>query len=554
MPGLELGQAMSKVAYINERCRIVVGNTLERAVGMLVPNSKGGQSLYSKADLQYDLKSGRLVQSNSTTPATGISKNSSRRTSFVSPVERTKRVRKVVDYTESTSGIEDEDYNDDAANDSKAKICVVLKKARTSTTAMPAAMNANTLAPTRKLSSIQRSHSMAEAKKVLDSTKLLQRQNQKELTTQRKRLRDAQAAVTSLEKEKERLSDKCTVLEREVKTDGQQLLDLLRGLLLTPSNTFSLSNGGQVGKVVRDLCADQELQCLLEEALEMIAAAKCRKPMVDSYQNSLRKVVFRALLGAMREDMPCPFVGKKLAEFTAWRLGELRSSSLEAADLKDLPDAVCLSAPYGKGLVLSFVSLVTAGGVALRHSWQEPTESTCPFITALHPLLVRLKAARPAVAADVNVCLPTVAEFDQAFQQLRVFLEAELLKLCAVVHTVPELTTLAMPGAAELFAGHAVHEPHMKQVYDFLRSGTAQEARVSTSKGKRMAIHRILDGGRFRHEAEMDVSHHSAGSGHERSLVLTKKQKGFIAPEVIKQRVELQARHSELLSDVRGMC
>jgi hypothetical protein len=44
------------VGYINARCKIVSGKAVEEAVGMRVPNSKGGESVYSKADLQYDMK------------------------------------------------------------------------------------------------------------------------------------------------------------------------------------------------------------------------------------------------------------------------------------------------------------------------------------------------------------------------------------------------------------------------------------------------------------------------------------------------------------------
>lgn len=60
----------------------------------------------------------------------------------------------------------------------------------------------------------------------------------------------------------------------------------------------------------------------------------------------------------------------------------------------------------------------------------------------------------------------------------------------------------------------------------------------------------IFFGSQFQQAAEMDVRHHSQGCGHDRSLVLTKQQKNFIAPEVLKQRLELQACHRELLGEV----
>jgi hypothetical protein len=58
---LQLGTKRSKAAYINERCALVVGKTAEEAVGMMVPNSKGSESCYSRSDLQYDLKGARLA-------------------------------------------------------------------------------------------------------------------------------------------------------------------------------------------------------------------------------------------------------------------------------------------------------------------------------------------------------------------------------------------------------------------------------------------------------------------------------------------------------------
>jgi hypothetical protein len=60
-----LGDKKSRAKYINERCELVVGKTAEEAIGMMVPNSRGNQSQYLKADLQYDVNAGRLVQNGS---------------------------------------------------------------------------------------------------------------------------------------------------------------------------------------------------------------------------------------------------------------------------------------------------------------------------------------------------------------------------------------------------------------------------------------------------------------------------------------------------------
>jgi hypothetical protein len=91
---LVLGPKKSKVAYLNERCSLVAGKTADEAIGMMVPDSKGGKSKYSNGDLQYDIKSGRLAgfdgaakakvksepAARTKRPATSLEKNSSKKT------------------------------------------------------------------------------------------------------------------------------------------------------------------------------------------------------------------------------------------------------------------------------------------------------------------------------------------------------------------------------------------------------------------------------------------------------------------------------------------
>jgi hypothetical protein len=83
---IDLGHKRSKVAYLNERCEIIAGKTMQEAVGTLVPNSKGGRSKYTNGDLQYDLKAGRLTQGGQT-PSIGVSKTKSRTAGFLSPAD-----------------------------------------------------------------------------------------------------------------------------------------------------------------------------------------------------------------------------------------------------------------------------------------------------------------------------------------------------------------------------------------------------------------------------------------------------------------------------------
>jgi hypothetical protein len=49
-------------SYIKSRCEIVNGKNVEEALDTMVPNKLGGQSKYSRADLNYDVASGWLVQ------------------------------------------------------------------------------------------------------------------------------------------------------------------------------------------------------------------------------------------------------------------------------------------------------------------------------------------------------------------------------------------------------------------------------------------------------------------------------------------------------------
>jgi hypothetical protein len=58
-------------SYIKSRCEIVDGKNEEEALGTMVPNKLGGQSMYSRADLNYDVASGWLVQESVTTMASG---------------------------------------------------------------------------------------------------------------------------------------------------------------------------------------------------------------------------------------------------------------------------------------------------------------------------------------------------------------------------------------------------------------------------------------------------------------------------------------------------
>jgi hypothetical protein len=78
---LILGSKQAKAGYINERCNLMVGKTLEEAVGTSYTNSKGDQSRYSKQDLQYDLKGGMLVQVGGIAAPATIKKESKKRSS-----------------------------------------------------------------------------------------------------------------------------------------------------------------------------------------------------------------------------------------------------------------------------------------------------------------------------------------------------------------------------------------------------------------------------------------------------------------------------------------
>jgi hypothetical protein len=91
---LVLGQKRSKVEYINERCAMVANKTAEEAVGTMVPNKKGAYVRYSSADLQYDIKGGRLSRMEITPAMGGASKTKSRTSSFLSPAEPDQRKSK----------------------------------------------------------------------------------------------------------------------------------------------------------------------------------------------------------------------------------------------------------------------------------------------------------------------------------------------------------------------------------------------------------------------------------------------------------------------------
>jgi hypothetical protein len=48
--------------YINERCRLVAGKTVNAAVGVRVPDNQGRQVNYKRGDLEYDVKFGFLTK------------------------------------------------------------------------------------------------------------------------------------------------------------------------------------------------------------------------------------------------------------------------------------------------------------------------------------------------------------------------------------------------------------------------------------------------------------------------------------------------------------
>jgi hypothetical protein len=88
---LALGSKQSKALYINERCKLMVGKTMEMAVGTAFFNSKGEKSRYSNSDLKYDLKGGMLVAEEASTPA---AKRGPKVKSQLSPAEPAQRKQK----------------------------------------------------------------------------------------------------------------------------------------------------------------------------------------------------------------------------------------------------------------------------------------------------------------------------------------------------------------------------------------------------------------------------------------------------------------------------